>query len=51
MITSLTSIVKTTVLVSDISKFNLVNEARACVEDSRLPKDVIVAIETIAIVK
>lgn len=59
--TSLTNIVKTTVFVSDLSNFNLVNEAygeffketppaRACVEVSRLPKDVMVEIEAIAVV-
>jgi 2-iminobutanoate/2-iminopropanoate deaminase len=54
------AVVKTTVFLSDLSNFALMNQiyaehfsdnppARACVEVSRLPKDVLVEIECIAI--
>ncbi|MEB3160290.1 MAG: RidA family protein [Synechocystis sp.] len=56
-----TNIVKTTVFLSDMNNFAAVNEiyaqyfdeaiapARACVEVSRLPKDVLVEIDCIAV--
>jgi 2-iminobutanoate/2-iminopropanoate deaminase len=58
---SLDSVVKTTVFVKDLSQFTVVNNtygeffqvappARACVEVSRLPKDVLVEIEAIVLV-
>ncbi len=55
-------VVKTTVFLSDLANFTLMNQvygeyfptetapARACVEVSRLPKDVLVEIECIAVV-
>ena len=57
---TLENVVKTTVLLKDMNDFNLVNEtyakyfskqppARACFEVSRLPKDVKVEIEAIAV--
>ncbi len=56
---SLDNVVKTTVFITEMSNFPLVNNiyesffknnppARACVEVSRLPKDVLVEIEAIA---
>jgi 2-iminobutanoate/2-iminopropanoate deaminase len=58
---SLEQVVKTTVYICNMDDFPLVNEtyqeffrinppARACVEVSRLPKDVIVEIEAIAVI-
>ncbi len=54
------SVVKTSVFLSDLANFNFMNQiyseyfieqppARACVEVSRLPKDVLVEIECIAV--
>ena len=58
--TSLDGVVKTTVFITNMNDFSLMNEvyaefftsmppARACVEVSRLPKDVLVEVEAIAI--
>ncbi|MGK7945445.1 MAG: RidA family protein [Microcystaceae cyanobacterium] len=56
------SVVKTTVFLSDLANFSAVNQvyakyfseatapARACVEVSRLPKDVLVEIDCIAVI-
>ncbi|UOB20463.1 RidA family protein [Macrococcus armenti] len=57
---SLDSVVKTTIFISDMNDFPLINEvygeyfhthlpARSCVEVSRLPKDVKVEIEAVAL--
>jgi 2-iminobutanoate/2-iminopropanoate deaminase len=59
---SLESVVKTTVFIKDMNDFGALNEvygqyfnthkpARSCVEVARLPKDVLVEIEVIALVK
>jgi len=59
---SLETVVKTTVFIKDMNDFAAVNEvyggyfhthrpARSCVEVARLPKDVLVEIEVIALVK
>ncbi|WP_129730944.1 MULTISPECIES: RidA family protein [Bacillaceae] len=59
---SFESVVKTTVFLSDMNDFNDVNEvygqyfsehkpARSCVQVARLPKDVAVEIEVIALVQ
>lgn len=59
---SLEAVVKTTIFLKDLSNFTIVNEvygefftnnypARCCVEVSRLPKDVGVEIEAIAVLK
>ena len=59
---SLESVVKTTVFIKDMNDFAAVNEvyggyfathkpARSCVEVARLPKDVLVEIEVIALIK
>ena len=59
---SLESVVKTTVFIKDMNDFGEVNEiygeyfhthkpARSCVEVARLPKDALVEIEVIALVK
>ena len=59
---SLESVVKTTVFIKDMKDFGKVNEiygeyfhthkpARSCVEVARLPKDALVEIEVIALVK
>lgn len=59
---SLDTVVKTTVFIKDMNDFAKMNEvygeyfsqhkpARSCVEVARLPKDVLVEIEVIAIVK
>jgi 2-iminobutanoate/2-iminopropanoate deaminase len=59
---SLETVVKTTVFIKDMNDFNALNEvygqyfsthkpARSCVEVARLPKDVLVEIEVIALVK
>ncbi|WP_338471271.1 RidA family protein [Niallia sp. XMNu-256] len=59
---SLDSVVKTTVFIKDMNDFGKVNEvygeyfhthkpARSCVEVARLPKDVLIEIEVIALVK
>jgi 2-iminobutanoate/2-iminopropanoate deaminase len=59
---SFESVVKTTVFIKDMNDFAAVNEvyggyfpthkpARSCVEVARLPKDVLVEIEVIALVK
>lgn len=58
----LQNVVKTTVFIKDMNDFGQVNEvyaeyfnneppARSCVEVARLPKDVLVEIEAIALVK
>ena len=58
--TSLDRVVKTTVFITNMNDFSLMNEvyaefftsmppARACVEVSRLPKDVLVEVEAVAI--
>ncbi|MDK2918048.1 MAG: 2-iminobutanoate/2-iminopropanoate deaminase [Candidatus Petromonas sp.] len=60
--TSLSKVVKVTVFIKDMNQFGRINEvygeyfsdhkpARACVEVARLPKDVNVEIEMIAIVE
>lgn len=60
--TSLDKVVKTLIFVKDMNDFALVNEvygkyftvnqpARSCVEVSRLPKDVLIEIEAIALVE
>ncbi|UOE94187.1 RidA family protein [Alkalihalobacillus sp. LMS39] len=59
---SLESVVKATVFIKNMDEFPLLNEvygeyfhthkpARSCVEVARLPKDVLVEIEVIALVK
>ncbi|QUH26752.1 RidA family protein [Serpentinicella alkaliphila] len=59
--TSISNVIKTTVFIKDMNDFNTINgiyadffkenkPARSCVEVSRLPKDVRVEIEAIAIV-
>ncbi|WP_394239422.1 2-iminobutanoate/2-iminopropanoate deaminase [Niallia oryzisoli] len=59
---SLETVVKTTVFIKDMNDFGSVNEvygeyfhthkpARSCVEVARLPKDALVEIEVIALVK
>ncbi|MFZ0446179.1 MAG: RidA family protein [Bacillus sp. (in: firmicutes)] len=59
---SLESVIKTTVFIKDMNDFGKVNEiygeyfhthkpARSCVEVARLPKDALVEIEVIALVK
>ncbi|OEH92628.1 RidA family protein [Bacillus solimangrovi] len=59
---SLSSVVKATVFIKNMDEFTLINEvygeyfgehkpARSCVEVARLPKDVGVEIEVIALVK
>ena len=59
---SFESVVKTTVFIKDMNDFAVLNEvygeyfhthkpARSCVEVARLPKDVLVEIEVIALVK
>ncbi|WLR50902.1 RidA family protein [Bacillus tianshenii] len=59
---SLESVIKTTVFIKNMDEFGLINEvygeyfnehqpARSCVEVARLPKDVGVEIEVIALVK
>lgn len=59
---SLNTVVKATVFIKDMNDFAALNEvygdyfgdhkpARSCVEVSRLPKDVLVEIEVIALVK
>ncbi|OIJ20526.1 reactive intermediate/imine deaminase [Anaerobacillus alkalidiazotrophicus] len=56
------TVVKTTVFIKDMNDFPLINEvyekyfsnhkpARSCVEVARLPKDVLIEIEVIALVK
>jgi 2-iminobutanoate/2-iminopropanoate deaminase len=56
------TVIKTTVFIKDMNDFPLINEvyekyfsthkpARSCVEVARLPKDVLVEIEVIALVK
>ncbi len=58
--TSIDRVVKTTVFITNMNDFPLMNEvyaefftsmppARACVEVSRLPKDVLVEVEAVAI--
>lgn len=57
----LEDVVKTTVYIKDMNDFNIINEvygsyfpqeppARSCVEVARLPKDVLVEIEAVAVV-
>ncbi|MFA9458049.1 RidA family protein [Halalkalibacter sp. AB-rgal2] len=59
---SLETVVKATVFIKDMNDFPLINDvygeyfdkhkpARSCVEVARLPKDVLVEIEVIALVK
>jgi len=59
---SLETVVKTTVFIKDMNDFSLINEvyekyfsshkpARSCVEVARLPKDSLVEIEVIALIK
>ena len=59
---SLQSVVKTTVFIKDMNDFSKVNDiyagffsapfpARSCVEVSRLPKDVLIEIEAVAVIK
>ncbi|KAL1109997.1 hypothetical protein AAG570_014021 [Ranatra chinensis] len=59
---TLQDVVKITIFVKDLSKFNEINDAykacfsgdfpaRSCVEVARLPKDALVEIEAIAVVK
>lgn len=59
---SLTNVVKTTVFLKDLRHFSQMNQiyqeyfsknapARSCVEASRLPKDALIEIEAIAIIK
>ncbi|ART74602.1 2-iminobutanoate/2-iminopropanoate deaminase [Sutcliffiella horikoshii] len=59
---SLETVVKATVFIKDMNQFGEINEvygeyfsthkpARSCVEVARLPKDVLVEIEVIALVK
>ena len=59
---SLDSVVKATVFIKNMDEFPLINEvygtyfdthkpARSCVEVARLPKDVLIEIEVIALVK
>lgn len=59
---SLDSVIKTTIFIKDMNDFPLINEvygsyfaehlpARSCVEVSRLPKDVKVEIEVVALVR
>lgn len=59
---SLTDVVKTTVFLKDLGHFSRMNQvyqeyfskdapARSCVEVSRLPKDALIEIEAIAIIK
>ncbi len=59
---SLADVVKTTVFIRDMNDFGKINEvyarfftqpfpARSCVEVSRLPKDVLIEIEAVAVVK
>lgn len=59
---SLETVVKTMVFIKDMTDFPLINEvyekyfsshkpARSCVEVARLPKDVLVEIEVIALIK
>ena len=59
---SLDTVVKATVFIKDMNDFPVINEvygeyfgehkpARSCVEVARLPKDVLVEIEVIALVK
>lgn len=59
---TLADVVKTTIFIKNMNDFALVNEvygtafaenppARSCVEVARLPKDVLVEIEAIALVK
>jgi 2-iminobutanoate/2-iminopropanoate deaminase len=59
---SLETVVKATVFIKDMNDFGTINEvygeyfnnhkpARSCVEVARLPKDVLVEIEVIALVK
>ena len=58
--TSIDNVVKTTVFITNMNDFPLMNEvyaeffpamppARACVEVSRLPKDVLVEVEAVAV--
>lgn len=58
----LEDVVKTTLYIKDMNKFNAINEvyssyftskppARSCVEVARLPKDVLVELEAVAVVK
>jgi 2-iminobutanoate/2-iminopropanoate deaminase len=59
---SLNTVVKTTVFIKDMNDFAALNEvygeyftdhkpARSCVEVARLPKDALVEIEVVALVK
>lgn len=57
---SLSKVVKTTVFIKDMGSFSIINEvyakyftksypSRSCVEVSRLPKDVLIEIEAVAV--
>lgn len=58
---SLEDVIKTTVFISDMNNFQKVNEvyaeyfinkpARSCVEVSRLPKNALIEIEAVALIK
>lgn len=58
---SLENVIKTTVFISDMNNFQKVNEvyaeyfinkpARSCVEVSKLPKNALIEIEAIAVIK
>ncbi|WP_342433805.1 RidA family protein [Neobacillus sp. FSL H8-0543] len=59
---SLETVVKTTVFIKNMDEFSAINEvygeyfsahkpARSCVEVARLPKDVLIEIEVVALVK
>ncbi|MCD7036642.1 RidA family protein [Metabacillus sp. GX 13764] len=59
---SLETVIKTTVFIKDMNDFSLINDvyggyfhthkpARSCVEAARLPKDVLIEIEAIALIK
>jgi len=59
---SLSNVVKTTVFIKDMGSFATINEiyskyfnqpfhARSCVEVARLPKDVLIEIEAVAVLK
>lgn len=59
---SLSGVVKTTVFIKDMGHFPIINEiyskffsepfpARSCVEVARLPKDVLLEIEAVAVIE
>ena len=58
---SIENVVKTTVFIKDMNQFSIINDiykeyfnkdfpARSCVEVARLPKDVLIEIEAVAVV-